>query len=96
MRILVQAMAAMLLVSPAMALAQGTQQQPAQQQQQHAPAAKGDYYNEIVCQNIGETGSRIAMHRVCMTRSQWAEQQRADRDEVDRAQTQRGCTKDGC
>jgi hypothetical protein len=81
-----------LLFSPAMAIAQTAQQAPQAQQ----PAAKGPDPNEVVCQRIEETGSRIASKRVCMTRSQWADQERTDQQEIQRVQTQRGCTKNGC
>ena len=81
-----------LLVSPAIAIAQTAQQTPQAQQ----PAARGPDPNEVVCQKVEVTGSRIASKRVCMTRSQWAEQERSDQREIEQVQTQRGCTKNGC
>lgn len=45
--------------------------------------------NRIVCRNMHETGSRLALRRVCMTQSEWEEQRRETRQNVDRAQTTR-------
>jgi hypothetical protein len=83
-----------LLISPAMAFAQATQQTQPQQQQPQVQAAQDP--NQIVCEREEVTGSRIGTKRVCMTRGQWAEQRRNDRMEIERVQTQRGCTKNGC
>jgi hypothetical protein len=47
--------------------------------------------NEVVCQKIGEIGTRLVTKRICMSRAQWAEQERLTRVDVDRAQQQRGC-----
>ena len=46
--------------------------------------------NEVVCEKIEVLGSRLAVKRVCMTRSEWAERRRLDRQDIDKAQTQRG------
>ena len=52
--------------------------------------------NEVVCENVGVLGSRLAVKRVCMTRAQWAEQRRSDRELVDRSQLN-GCMRNsGC
>jgi hypothetical protein len=46
--------------------------------------------NVRVCQTIGEVGSRLKSHRVCMLKSEWAEQRRSDKMLIDRTQLQRG------
>jgi invasion protein IalB len=61
----------------------------AQAQQQQQTERKAADPNEVVCEKQEDTGSRLATHRVCMTRSQWAEQRRMDRQQIDQAQTQR-------
>jgi len=45
--------------------------------------------NQRVCRNLGETGSRLARTRVCLTRAQWEERRREARQNVERAQTTR-------
>jgi hypothetical protein len=40
----------------------------------------------LVCRDLGTTGSRIARRRICLTREQWAEQRRAQRTELERMQ----------
>jgi hypothetical protein len=45
-------------------------------------------------ERIEEIGSRLASHRVCMTRAEWAQRRKDDREAVERAQTQRGCKAD--
>jgi hypothetical protein len=42
--------------------------------------------NELVCQKIEVLGSRLAVKKVCMTRSQWEDSRRQDRQAVERAQ----------
>ena len=44
--------------------------------------------NEMVCQAVTRTESRLARARVCMTRAQWAEQRRLTRQNIERTQTQ--------
>lgn len=53
------------------------------------PAKKTPDPNEVVCEKQRDTSSRLVMHKVCMTRSQWAEQRRLDRQEIEKAQIQR-------
>jgi hypothetical protein len=43
---------------------------------------------DTICRDIEETGSRLASHRVCMTRGQWEEQRRNSRQMIDKAQEQ--------
>ncbi len=43
--------------------------------------------DEIVCEKIEVTGSRLAVRRVCMTRSDWAERRREDRENTESIQT---------
>jgi hypothetical protein len=45
--------------------------------------------NQRICRNMGETGSRLARTRVCLTRREWEERRRAARTDVERAQTTR-------
>lgn len=40
----------------------------------------------VTCTTIGETGSRLARRRVCMTHAQWQESQRRNRQIVEEAQ----------
>lgn len=49
--------------------------------------------NEIVCQKIRETGSRLAIRKVCKTRAEWADLKLQDRQNLEQAQTQRGMAK---
>jgi hypothetical protein len=44
--------------------------------------------NERVCEDIVQTGSRIATKRFCGTRAEWEAKQKQDRDVVDNAQRQ--------
>ena len=46
--------------------------------------------NEVVCQEIEVTGSRLATKRVCKTRAEWADLKLQDRQEIERIQVQRG------
>jgi hypothetical protein len=58
------------------------------------PAAQADVTvngrnpNQVVCETIPETGSRLSHRRVCLTRAQWDERRRTTRQEVERNQTQ--------
>jgi hypothetical protein len=52
-------------------------------------AGTGPDPNQRVCRNLGETGSRLARTRVCLTRAQWEERRREARQNVERAQTTR-------
>jgi hypothetical protein len=45
--------------------------------------------NEMVCQAVTRTESRLARARICMTRAQWAEQRRLTRQNTERQQTTR-------
>ncbi|HEV2817690.1 MAG TPA: hypothetical protein VGW40_10795 [Allosphingosinicella sp.] len=45
--------------------------------------------NEMVCQAVVRTESRLARARVCMTRAQWAEQRRLTRQSTERQQQTR-------
>jgi len=55
------------------------QQSPSQQK----PAADP---NERVCEDIVQTGSRIATKRFCGTRAEWADKKKQDREAVEKAQ----------
>ncbi len=50
---------------------------------QQKPAADP---NERVCEDVVETGSRLATKRFCGTRSQWEDKKRQDREAVEKAQ----------
>lgn len=45
--------------------------------------------NQVVCETIRETGSRLNVNRICMTNAQWRELRRQIRQDVDRAQAVR-------
>jgi hypothetical protein len=45
--------------------------------------------NHIICRRDRESGSRLVIRRVCMTRQEWADHHRELRQNVDRAQTTR-------
>ncbi|HEX4801343.1 MAG TPA: hypothetical protein VFU91_09230 [Sphingomicrobium sp.] len=87
MRNLLIVSATALVLTP-VASAPAFAQSQTQQQQQQQSGKKVPDPNEVVCEKQQDTGSRLAAHRVCMTRSQWAEQRRLDRQDVDKAQTQ--------
>ena len=42
--------------------------------------------NEKICEDITMVGSRLAVKRICATRSEWAERRREDRMVIDNAQ----------
>jgi len=42
-------------------------------------AKKAEDPDQQVCRQVRETGSRLKVHRVCMTKAQWDEQRRQDR-----------------
>ncbi len=44
--------------------------------------------NERVCQDIIQTGSRLAKKRFCGTRQEWEDKRRLDREATEKAQTQ--------
>ena len=58
-----------------------------------APAASarrtGYDPNQTICRRDRESGSRLVIRRVCMTRQEWADYHRELRQNVDRAQTTR-------
>jgi hypothetical protein len=56
---------------------------------QPVPAAKAKDPNRILCEEIRETGSRLASRRICMTALQWQEQRRRDREELQDQQNRR-------
>jgi hypothetical protein len=49
--------------------------------------------NETICRRYRESGSRIAIRRVCMTREEWTAFNRELRQNVDRAQLTRVMSK---
>lgn len=62
-----------------------TQPAPAQQPQ----TAKTAYADQVVCETQEETGSRLASHKICHTRSQWAQIHQDQRDTTEHTQMQR-------
>ncbi len=42
--------------------------------------------NERVCEDVTETGSRLATKRFCATRSEWEDKKRQDKEAVEKAQ----------
>lgn len=79
---------AALLVVCSSAVAQTPPAQLLDQGQTQAAAAKAK--NRVVCQDVGEIGSRLASHRVCMTAEQWKQQEQAEKDSL--AEQQRRST----
>lgn len=72
----------LIAVSPALA-------QAPQQQSQQASAAKPKPEGErLICQDIMETGSRVAQHRICKTAEQWRQGERDAKDAVNQSQLQ--------
>ncbi len=53
------------------------------------PAVTNFDPNQMICQNIAETGSRLSHVRVCKTRAQWDEDHRTSRQNVERSQASR-------
>jgi hypothetical protein len=51
-----------------------------------APKAKRADGDKVICRELGETGSRLATKRICLTRDQWREQALAQRTDLDKAQ----------
>ncbi len=82
---LILAVSAAALSSGASAQA-GVQASPSKDQPQAAIANP----NEVVCQKIEVTGSRLGTKRVCKTRAEWADLQLQDRQELERVQSRRG------
>jgi len=70
------ALSAILFVAPAPA----RQATPASAQQA-APDP-----NEKICEDVIQTGSRIASKRICATRAEWEDKRRQDREAVEKAQ----------
>ena len=67
-------------------------QAPARTPAPGAPAAArrtGYDPNQTICRRDRESGSRLVIRRVCMTRQEWADYHRELRQNVDRAQTTR-------
>jgi predicted secreted protein len=60
------------------------------------PVVAGDRPDpsEVVCEKVEVTGSRLAVRRVCMTRSQWADRTAQDREATERMQIKRGVAAD--
>lgn len=73
-----------LLLSAGPSFAKAQQQQQSQQQVASASPAE-----QVICETEEETGSRLASHKICHTRSQWDQLRRDDRSAVERAQQQR-------
>jgi hypothetical protein len=42
--------------------------------------------NEKICEDIVQTGSRLATKRICATRAEWEERRKADREVTEGAQ----------
>lgn len=72
------------IASPAFAQTQPVQAVPAQSR-----AATSSYADQVVCETQEETGSRLASHKICRTRSQWAQIKKDQRETTERDQTRR-------
>ena len=42
--------------------------------------------DEVVCEKVEVTGSRLAVKRVCMTRAEWADRRQQDRMATEKSQ----------
>lgn len=85
-----------LVATSASAVAQtspSSSQQATPSQQQSVKKAPDP--NEIVCEKEQDSGSRLVVNKVCMTRSQWAEQRRLNRQDIEKVQVLRPCG-NGC
>ncbi|WP_114954889.1 hypothetical protein [Sphingosinicella terrae] len=61
-----------------------------QQANQGTGATQSGYDpNQVICQRIGETGSRLNRRRVCLTRAEWETRRRETKQGVDDAQNRR-------
>jgi hypothetical protein len=56
------------------------------------PEKKG---TDMICRDADEIGTRLASHRICMTRDQWEQSRRDARQTVDHAQTSQTNPKGG-
>ncbi|HYJ52845.1 MAG TPA: hypothetical protein VEW04_06710 [Allosphingosinicella sp.] len=50
---------------------------------------------KMVCRSQGDSSSRLARRRVCVTQAEWEEQRRLSRMDVEKAQTNRSWCKNG-
>ena len=68
---------------------QATPQQQVQTQQPGVPAAIPDG-EKIVCEKQEVVGSRLATHKICMTKNEWARTRGDYQEWIKRTQQQRG------
>lgn len=52
--------------------------------------------NQVICEKQEVLGSRLAVRKVCMTRSEWAAQRQSDRQLVERSQLGSCQKQSGC
>jgi len=64
-------------------VAYAQQSPPQQSPSQQKPAADP---NERICEDVVQTGSRLATRRFCATRSEWEDKKKQDREAVEKAQ----------
>lgn len=43
--------------------------------------------NKKICRSMGETGSRLKVKKICMTKAEWEEQRRQQRMAIEHGQT---------
>lgn len=80
MRTLAIALAALCIAVPASA------ESPVAAGSDAQSANKSRDPNEVVCEKIEITGSRLIARRACATRAQWAERRLHERLDIDKAQ----------
>jgi hypothetical protein len=51
-----------------------------------ARTARASVNDPVICEKQEVVGSRLAVKRICKTRSQWADSRLQDRQEIDRGQ----------
>jgi len=56
--------------------------------QQEQPAKPRPESRRVICQDIKETGSRLAHKRVCLTAEQWKQEEQAAKDGASEAMRQ--------
>ena len=83
--------------SAALAASPATAQSQPQQPTQTAPSTnpKATASDPVICEKEEIIGSRLATHKICMTRSQWEDARSQDRMNLEKTQTQRGMEASG-
>lgn len=84
MKYILSTLAAVALVSPALAAGQTEPKQAAP-----AEEVTDTSQNRMICKRQKDTGSRLGSKRICMTAAQWAQKKRDERAVTERTQAAR-------